>query len=236
MSEYHAPVLVDEVVGLLAPANGQLLFDGTVGAGGHSLAILDACPGCRLVAVDRDPEALNEARRTLRTHGHRVRFIRARFDEAASDPEIRDRGLDGALLDLGVSSHQLDADDRGFAFRRGVVLDMRMDPELPADAGSLLNEADEDRLRQVFREYGEELRARRLAREVVKRRRTEPFRTSDQLVAAMGTARGAGARAACSQGRAQCRGRARRHRLSLSGGSHREARVPGVESSVHLPV
>lgn len=190
MPGYHAPVLLDETLELLAPENTGLFLDGTVGGGGHTLAILEACPECRVLAVDRDPEALAEAERVLEAHRHRVRFIRARFDEAAGDPEARDHGLDGVLLDLGVSSHQLDADDRGFAFRRGVALDMRMDPQLASDAGSFLEDSDEDRLYQVFREYGEEPRARRLAREVVKRRQTEPFETSDQLVAAMGTAYG----------------------------------------------
>lgn len=190
MSSYHAPVLVEEVLDLLGPRDGALLLDGTVGGGGHTLAILDACPGCRVLAVDRDPEALDEARERLTAHRERVRFIRARFDDAVSDPEVRDRGLDGALLDLGVSSHQLDADDRGFAFRRGVALDMRMDPEMPGDAAALLQEADETRLFEVFREYGEEPRARRLAREVLKRRETEPFETSDQVVAAMSVAYG----------------------------------------------
>ena len=190
MSSYHAPVLVEETLALLAPEDGRLILDGTVGGGGHSRAILQSCADCRVIAVDRDPRALEEARRTLEPFRDRVRFVRARFDEAPADPEIRDRGLDGALLDLGVSSHQLDVDDRGFAFRRGVVLDMRMDPDLQADAGSFLQNADEGRLQQVFREYGEEPRARRLAAEVVKRRRTEPFETADQLVAAMGTTYG----------------------------------------------
>ena len=190
MSDYHAPVLVDETLAILAAADGGFYLDGTVGGGGHTRAILDACPGCRVLAVDRDPEALEEARQTLEPYRDRVRFIRARFDDAAGDPEVRDRGLDGALLDLGVSSHQLDADERGFAFRRGVALDMRMDPELAADAGAFLQDSDEERLHQVFREYGEEPRSRRLAREVLKRRETEPFETSDQLVAAMGTAYG----------------------------------------------
>ncbi|MEX2471445.1 MAG: 16S rRNA (cytosine(1402)-N(4))-methyltransferase RsmH [Gemmatimonadota bacterium] len=190
MSSYHAPVLVEEVLDLLGPRDGALLLDGTVGGGGHTLAILNACPGCRVLAVDRDPEALDAARERLAGHRERVRFIRARFDDAVSDPEIRDRGLDGALLDLGVSSHQLDADDRGFAFRRGVALDMRMDPEMPGDAAALLQEADETRLFEVFREYGEEPRAGRLAREVLKRRETEPFESSDQVVAAMSVAYG----------------------------------------------
>ena len=102
---------------------------------------------------------------------------------------MRDRGLDGALLDLGVSSHQLDADERGFTFRRGAKLDMRMEGE-GRDAAAFLAEADEDELTRVFRDFGEEPRARRLAREVVKRRATEPLSTSDDLVAAMAVALG----------------------------------------------
>lgn len=190
VSDYHAPVLVEETLGLLDPHGEALLLDGTVGGGGHTLAILDACAGCRVLAVDRDPEALAVARERLAAHRDRVRFIRARFDDAVADPEVRDRGLDGALLDLGVSSHQLDADHRGFAFRRGVALDMRMDPQMAGDAAAFLQEAEEGRLVEVFREYGEEPRARRLAREVSKRRETEPFETSDQVVAAMSVAYG----------------------------------------------
>lgn len=192
---YHDPVLADEVIGLLAPRDGGFYLDGTVGGGGHALRILTVCADCRLLAVDRDPEALEEARGALEAHRARVRFLRARFDEAAADPEVRDRGLDGALLDLGVSSRQLDADERGFAFRRGVALDMRMDADAPGAATDFLGEADEDVLVQVLRDFGEEPRARRLAREIVKRRATERFSTSDQLVAAMTIAYGRAATA-----------------------------------------
>jgi len=185
MSDYHAPVLLEETLELLSLRDGGLYLDGTVGGGGHTLAILDACGGCRVLAVDRDPEALAEARKTLAEYRERVRFIRARFDDAVGDPEVKDRGLEGALLDLGVSSRQLDADERGFAFRRGVALDMRMDPSTDLDAASFLDTSDEARLGEVFRLYGEEPRGRRLAREIIKRRESEPFETSDQLVAAM---------------------------------------------------
>ncbi|MEX2467970.1 MAG: 16S rRNA (cytosine(1402)-N(4))-methyltransferase RsmH [Gemmatimonadota bacterium] len=185
LHDYHDAVLVDEVLELLEPRGEGFVLDGTVGGGGHALAILEACGGCRLLAVDRDPEALEQAKRTLAEHRDRVRYLHARFDEAPLDPEVRDRGLDGALFDLGVSSHQLDADERGFAFRRGVALDMRMDQAVERGARVFLQESDEDRLIEVFREYGEEQRARRLAREVIKRRQTEAFETSDQLVAAM---------------------------------------------------
>lgn len=187
---YHEPVLADDVVRLLAPHDGGLYLDGTVGGGGHAVRILAACPECRLLAVDRDPEALEEARGALSEHRARVRFLHARFDEAPGDPEVRDRGLAGALLDLGVSSHQLDQEGRGFAFRRGVALDMRMDPDAPTSASDFLNGADEEHLTAVLRDYGEEPRARRLAREIGKRRETEPFASSDQLVAAMSVAYG----------------------------------------------
>jgi 16S rRNA (cytosine1402-N4)-methyltransferase len=135
--------------------------------------------------VDRDPEALEHARATLADFAGRVRFLRARFDDATENAEVRDVGLDGALLDLGVSSRQLEADERGFTFRRGVALDMRMDPSGGPDARSFLAEASEERLAQVFRDFGEEPRARRLAREIVKRRSTQALETSDDLVAAL---------------------------------------------------
>jgi 16S rRNA (cytosine1402-N4)-methyltransferase len=152
--------------------------------------ILEACPDCRVLAVDRDPEALEQARTELAEHRARVRFLSARFDDAPRDPEVRDRRLDGALLDLGVSSHQLDADTRGFTFRRGAPLDMRMGPNATRDARSLLAEASEEELTRIFRVYGEEPRGHRLAREVVKRRATEPLETSDDLVAALAVSLG----------------------------------------------
>jgi len=190
MASYHEPVMANEVLAFLEPAGTALLLDGTVGGGGHTRRILEACPGCRVVAVDRDPDALAEARAALGELAERVRFVHCRYDEAAEDAEVRDAGLAGALLDLGVSSHQLDEEARGFAFRRGVALDMRMDVTQEVDATRFLAEADEERLTRVFRELGEEPRARRLAREIVKRRATEPLRTSDDLVAALTVAMG----------------------------------------------
>lgn len=188
MSTYHEPVMAAEVLAFLAPADDALLLDGTLGGGGHTRRLLEACATCRVVAVDRDPEALEEAGRALADVRDRVRFLHRRFDEAVDDAEIRDRGLDGALLDLGVSSHQLDDEARGFAFRRGVTLDMRMDATQEEDAVRFLAEASEEHLADVFRTLGEEPRGRRLAREIVKRRATEPLRTSDDLVAALSVA------------------------------------------------
>ena len=190
MAVYHEPVMAEEVLSHLQPRDGALFLDGTVGGGGHARLLLESCPGCRVVAVDRDPDALAEAERTLSHVRDRVRFLHVRFDEAPADAEIRDRGLDGALLDLGVSSHQLDDESRGFAFRRGVALDMRMDSDQEEDAVQFLAEASEEELARVFRDLGEEPRARRLAREIVKRRATEPLATSDDLVAALSVSLG----------------------------------------------
>lgn len=173
-----------EVLEYLTPRDGGFYLDGTVGGGGHTRLILEACDDCRVLAVDRDPEALEEAREVLADLRPRVRFLKARFDDAPLDPEVKDRGLDGALLDLGVSSHQIDEEARGFTFQPGAPLDMRMGGEGP-DARDFLKEASESELARVFHEYGEEPRSRRLAREIVKRRATEPLETSDDLVAAL---------------------------------------------------
>jgi len=185
MESYHEPVLGAEVIDLLDPRGSGLHLDGTVGGGSHTRLILEACADCRVLAVDRDGDAIEHAKASLAEFGSRVRFLRSRFDDAPQDAEVRDVGLDGALLDLGVSSHQLESDVRGFTFRRGVALDMRMDDSADLDAARFLAEATEERLAQVFRDFGEGPKARRLAREIVKRRATESPETSDDLVAAL---------------------------------------------------
>ena len=182
---YHEPVLGPEVIEFLDPRGSGLHLDGTLGGGSHTRLILEACADCRVLAVDRDADAIEHARAALEGFGSRVRFLRCRFDHAPQDAEVLGVGLDGALLDLGVSSHQLESDSRGFTFRRGVALDMRMDHTADLDAARFLAEALEERLAQVFRDFGEEPKARRLAREIVKRRATESPETSDDLVAAL---------------------------------------------------
>ena len=188
---YHEPVMAAEVLELMGPSGSGLYLDGTVGGGGHSRLLLEKCTECRVVAVDRDPEALAASKVALAPFGGRVRFVQTRFDEAVDEAGLLEP-LAGALLDLGVSSHQLDADERGFTFRRDVDLDMRMagDEEEVPTAAQLLNEANEGDLARIFHEYGEEPRARRLAREIVSRRGAAPFRTSDDLVAAYSKALG----------------------------------------------
>lgn len=186
-SSYHEPVMVEEVLRfLLGDGNEGVFMDGTLGGGGHARALLDRCARCSLVGVDRDPQALERAKETLSPFSGRYRLIHSRFDHAVEDAAAAEP-LAGALLDLGVSSHQFDADDRGFTFRPGVPLDMRMGEASIRDAATILNEAEEEELLHIFRAYGEEPRARRLAAEVVLRRDDHPFAMSEDLVAAMGS-------------------------------------------------
>ena len=182
-SAYHAPVLADEVVRLLA--SYRLVLDGTLGGGGHSLALLES--GGDVVAIDRDPEAIEAAHRRLSAYEAAGRFRTALGNYADLDaiPALDGLRFDGILLDLGVSSHQLDDPSRGFSFREGVPLDMRMGTDAARDAATLLNTADEIELGSIFREYADERRAMRLAREIVRRRQNHAFSTSDDLVGAI---------------------------------------------------
>lgn len=176
---YHEPVMVAEVLSYLRPERGGLYFDGTVGAGGHTEAILQSGAAARVIGVDQDAEALEVAGRRLEPYGDRVELVNANFADAA---ETDGRTLAGALLDLGVSSHQLDAAERGFSFRAGTPLDMRMSSNAAAPtAADVLNDWPESELADVFYRYGEERRSRRLAAAVVRRRSERPFRTSDDL-------------------------------------------------------
>ncbi len=187
VSSYHVPVLVQEVLDFLRPAGTGVILDGTVGGGGHTRAILDACPACRVVAFDRDPEALEEARAALRDVSSRVELHLGEYGTAVEVARLDDGSLQGALLDLGVSSRQLDDPERGFAFRHGLSLDMRMAGPAgdASSAADILNEAPEGELYRIFREYGEVPQARSLAREIARRRSRRSFDTSDDLVAAL---------------------------------------------------
>jgi 16S rRNA (cytosine1402-N4)-methyltransferase len=181
MMGYHTPVLVEEVVRRLEPRRGGLYFDGTLGGGGHSEAILEAGPEARVLGVDRDPEALAAAGERLSAYGSR---FEARAGDFGTEAERLEVELAGALLDLGVSSHQIDAVERGFTFREGAPLDMRMGTEGPT-AADVLNEYEGDELVRVLREYGEEKRAWPVVRRVVARRSSSPFRTSGDLVSVL---------------------------------------------------
>jgi len=182
-TSYHAPVMVEEVLNLLGGCKEVL--DCTLGGGGHSEALLAA--GASVTALDQDEAALNEARKRLAAHeaAGRFRAFRGNFSDIDQVPEVRGRNFDGVLADLGVSSHQIDADERGFSFRPGALLDMRMDSRSTTTAADLLNTLDEADLTRLFRDYGDEPRASRLAREVVRRRQRSPMKISDDLVDAI---------------------------------------------------
>jgi 16S rRNA (cytosine1402-N4)-methyltransferase len=191
-SPYHAPVLVRETMDLLRPERGGAYLDGTLGGGGHAEALLERGAEARLMGVDRDPEALVEASARLARFGGRFRAVRANFADAVEAAGVAPGTLDGVLLDLGISSHQVDRDARGFTFRSGAPLDMRMAGAAAgeATAADLLNELDEEALAAVFYRYGEERRSRKLARIVVEMRTEAPFATSDRLVGAIDRALG----------------------------------------------
>lgn len=182
-SPWHAPVLVEEVCAALAGA--ARVLDGTLGGGGHSQALLDR--GHIVTGLDRDATAIAEARARLAAYeaGGRFEAVQGNHDAIDEIAALEGRVWDGILLDLGVSSQQLDADARGFSFRPGVALDMRMDPSAAMDAATWLNDSDEGTLAATFKEAGDEPKARRLAREIVHRRARAPFATSDDLVGAI---------------------------------------------------
>ncbi len=171
---YHRPVLVSEVIDLLAPRPGTLMVDATCGGGGHTGAILRE--GANVIALDQDPEALAFSRAELAEYQDRVVFAETNFRKADQLlDQLGIRQIDGALLDLGVSSHQLESAERGFSIMRSGPLDMRMDPRRDLTAATIVNSYSEEDLTRLFRELGEEPAARRIASHIVKIRKTEPF-------------------------------------------------------------
>ena len=182
-SAYHAPVLADEITELFKEA--RTILDCTLGGGGHSAALL--ANGARVTAIDRDPQAIEAARDRLASYeaSGRFRIILGNFAEADRLLPHTSEKFDGILADLGVSSHQFDDESRGFSFREGAPLDMRMNDSEGASAAEFLNTSSEENLAQIFRDYGDEPKARRLAKEVVRRRANRDFATSDDLVGAI---------------------------------------------------
>ncbi|HEY3279453.1 MAG TPA: 16S rRNA (cytosine(1402)-N(4))-methyltransferase RsmH [Gemmatimonadales bacterium] len=176
---YHVPVLAEAVRGWAA--GGRRAVDGTVGGGGHA-ALLGAS-GAEVLALDRDPAALDAAR--ARLGDDRVRYLAAPFGSADALAAIHAFRPDRVLLDLGVSSHQIDTADRGFTFRPGAPLDMRMTPGEGPSARDVLNTWPVERLAGAFADYADERHARGLGREVVRRRQSAPFAVSDDFVNAI---------------------------------------------------
>jgi 16S rRNA (cytosine1402-N4)-methyltransferase len=183
----HLPVLVDEVVFLLRPRDGGWVVDGTVGMGGHAERLLEAAgEGTRLLGMDRDPDALERARARLARFGDRVRLVRGSFRHLG--PLARAAGVGRAqavLLDLGLSSWQIERSGRGFSFQADEPLDMRMDPTGGPTAADLLARLPEAELARILAEYGEERWARRIARRIASARGRAPLRTTADLVAAV---------------------------------------------------
>jgi len=179
----HASVMPAEVLEFLQPFSGGLCLDGTLGGGGHARLILEAsAPAGRLIGLDRDPAALRKAGEVLAPFGERVLLRHRNFSEADQVlSELGADGLDGMLLDLGVSSHQLDEESRGFSFRGDAPLDMRMDPTGGPTAADVVNGAAAEELARIFREYGEERWAGRIARRIVRVREEQPLTTTRQL-------------------------------------------------------
>jgi 16S rRNA (cytosine1402-N4)-methyltransferase len=181
----HLPVLLDEAMTWLDPKPGGRYCDATLGAGGHSRAMLErSAPDGRVIGLDRDPAAIATAGEQLAAFGDRVTLVHARFSEARAVLErLGMIPVDGFLVDLGVSSPQLDRAERGFSFRTDGPLDMRMDPTSGETAAELLRRVDEDELTQIIREQGEERYAARVARAIIEARRAGPVETTGKLAA-----------------------------------------------------
>ncbi len=203
MAEHrHVPVLVETVLDLLAPERGGVYVDATVGLGGHAEALLERAPDACLIGLDRDPYALDQCGRRLERFGARVRLVHGRFSDLGSLLATVDETwsveqwphaprVAGILADLGVSSMQLDAGERGFAFAHDAPLDMRMDPTsdpLPTGgpavtARTIVNREPEEVLTTILKQYGEERHARRISRAIVRERLEKPIETTAELAA-----------------------------------------------------
>ena len=182
-SQPHVPVLCDEVIDLLQPRDGGLYVDGTLGLGGHTQAILErSAPTGRVIGFEWDAEALARAQERLAPYQDRLRTVQASYaDLLAELAALNVERIDGLLVDLGVSSLQLDRAERGFSFRTDAPLDMRMDRRNPVTAASLVARLSAEQLADMFYHYGEERQARRIARFLVEAREAEPVTTTGRL-------------------------------------------------------
>ncbi len=179
----HLPVMLTEVILALSPHPGSFQIDATVGGGGHAVRILEAAnPGGRLLGIDADPRAIERSRKRLAGFGEQATLRQANFEsigEVAAEAGFET--VDGILMDLGVSSQQLDDDDRGFSFRSGDALDMRFDTRTGMPASEVVASYSESQLAEVFKRHGEEPHARRIARAIVAERARNTIETPAQL-------------------------------------------------------
>jgi 16S rRNA (cytosine1402-N4)-methyltransferase len=180
-SNRHVPVLLEEVCDTLAANRGGVFVDATFGAGGYTRAILDASPRNTVIAIDRDPDAIAAGASMAEKSKRRLTLVAGRFGDLDTIAKAAGADhVDGVVLDIGVSSMQLDQAERGFSFRNDGPLDMRMEQEGPS-AADLINESSEAELADIFYHYGEERRARAVARAIIEARRRQPFETTKQL-------------------------------------------------------
>jgi 16S rRNA (cytosine1402-N4)-methyltransferase len=182
---YHEPVLLEEAVSCLNCRSGGVYVDGTVGGGGHAALILEkSAPDGFLLGLDVDIDALQAAEKRLTLFGQRKKLVKANYadlSEVLAEHKISQ--VDGILLDLGVSSHQLDTAERGFSFSQEALLDMRMDPESGQSAYDVVNTCSERELKAIIRQYGEEIMAGRIVRAIAAKRKDAPIRTTTELAA-----------------------------------------------------
>lgn len=178
----HFPVMLPEVIAAMTPSAGEVYVDGTFGAGGYARGLLDAA-ACEVIGVDRDPDAEKRAASAMAPYAERFRFVAGCFgDVAALLNEIDVPQVDGLVLDLGVSSFQIDQAERGFSFRFDGALDMRMNYGSSEEtAADIVNTYDETELANIIYKYGEERHSRRIARKIVERRAEVPFETTFDL-------------------------------------------------------
>ncbi len=201
MSRVHVPVLAGELIELMAPAAGETAVDCTFGAGGHARLVAERLgPTGTLVCIDRDPAAQARFDELADEVACETRFLRMDYADALALLVEEELAADVVYLDLGISSMQVDARERGFSYSYDAPLDMRMDPDQELDARAVINGWDERQLAQVFRRLGEEPNARRIAREIVRRRKRAPFETTSQLVEAIEAALPAAVRRAFGGG------------------------------------
>lgn len=179
----HRPVLLDETVDLLNCSGGGLFVDGTLGGGGHAARLLKNCPQATLIGIDRDEDALAAAKKSLEAYGERFTLVRDNFRNMVEILRgLGVEGVDGIMLDLGVSSYQFESAGRGFSFRFEARLDMRMDNRQAFSAYDIVNGYTEQELERIFREFGEENNARKIARNIVRAREGKPVETTGDLV------------------------------------------------------
>lgn len=179
----HISVLYNETVGGLLVKSGGVYVDGTLGGGGHSMGILSSAKNVRLIGIDRDPEAIEAAGKRLAPFGENVTLVNRNFSEIKSIlNDLNIDGIDGAVLDLGVSSYQLDNAERGFSYMHNSRLDMRMNKDNPKSAYEVINEYSADELKRIFYEYGEEKWSARVAQFILEKRAQKPIETTFELV------------------------------------------------------